>query len=232
MKTFIPLIVLLGLLCSCEKEDVGPPYFRFLPSDEEWFTSYKKGDTITFTSNNAPGRQYVVKSICDSRRVERTSFSFFGPDKPLYYYDTRSMELQRLNHPSPNKSSGSYTIQISRFPLDQANGHPDFSNKKGVFIVSATFDDFNGIWPNNHLIAHSSLNPVSYMSLTLDGKVYPDVAYITSGNPNSYCGACSQADPKFNFNTELRVDKVYYQKRLGVIKFSDLDGATWQIERW
>jgi hypothetical protein len=230
MKTCILLIFLSIFLYSCEEEEEFVPYFGFQPADEEWFISYKKGDTITFTSTDAPIREYVVKGICDNRRVERRpAFNFFGRGEPTYYYDEWSIELRRLNHPIPNKSSGHYAIRISRHPIYQSNGNPDLKNKTGVFIVSATFDDFNGIWPNNNLIAHHSLKPVPYISLTIDGKLYADVAYIQSGNPNSYCRTCPNADPKYN--DELRVDKVFYQKKLGVIKFSNLDGVTWQIKR-
>jgi hypothetical protein len=230
MKQSLLLFFLLLFLSACEKEEPGPPYFRFLPSDEPWFTIHEEGDTITFTAKDAPARKYVVKGIYDSRKVARhPPISLLGTPKPVYYYDKRIMELQRLDHPNPYKSCGCYTIQITRSPLYRTNGSPDLTSNKGKFVVSARFDGYNGIWPNNSLIVHNSLNPVSYTALALDGKVYTDVAYIASGNPNTYCNTCPNADPKYN--SELRVDKVYYQKKLGVIKFSDLDGVTWQIKR-
>jgi len=225
MKVAFCLALLVMLLTSCEKEENGLKYYRFQKSDEQWFTEYKKGDTITFISDNAPTRKYVVWEVYDNRKAEWNP-SFV--DDPKFYYDSRYIELYRIGPPI-YKSGGRYTIQVTRFPIINSTEIDKLKTYKSKFTVSVFFDDYNEVGSPPYLHFHDSTKPLYYTSLTINGKVLNEVVPIKSNNLNSFCGNCPNVDP--NNNWVQRVNQVYYHKQFGVIKFSDLDGVIWQIKK-
>jgi hypothetical protein len=232
MKISYKLLLLLTLLFSCEKEDDGINHYQFKPEDEKWFTFYKIGDTITFASDTAPGRKYVVQQIYDERKIPVEPKLYLLATKPRvnYYYDQRSIVIRRINGPWPGNSPGGYSIKMGRYPVfNSATQRLNITSKESVFVLSAAFDDYNVAGFNRDLLVKSTVTPVPYITLEINGISYTDVAYFNSNNPNSFCSSCPTENPLYE--NSLRVNQVYYQRQYGVIKFSDLDGQVWILKR-
>lgn len=224
-KPFLSLFILI-LLSACEKEDDGLQYYCFQQSDAQWFTDYKKGDTVSFISENAPTRKYVVLGVADVRK-QAWAPGFGG--SPEFYYDRRDIKLCRIDNLWPSKSSGLYFINIYRFPNFSAAGEPLLATKESRFIITVGFDDYNVLDAPSSVTIRDTKFPDKYTTLTIQGEIYNEVVHIRSNNPDSYCSNCPNIDSKYDW--ELRVDQFYYHKQYGIIAFSDLDGVTWQIKR-
>ena len=228
MKHVLLILTIALLSISCKKEQ-EPSYYSFQGNDNLWFTIYDVGDTITFISDTAPQKKYVVRNIFDNRKNEMGPKLYLVTSTPRvdYYYDSRTINLSLVNE---SKYTISYSIRMSRSPVyDYA--HRNFNKNIAInnFAVSVFLDEYNSATFSRDLTVKSIYAPLQYIPVNIDGVMYNEVAYFNSNNVNSFCHTCHG----FNLpnSKPLRINQIWYQRQFGIIQFSDLEGNTWKIKR-
>ncbi len=227
MKTkpaILSLLVLTLLMSSCKKENNNSvlPYYQFTEEDRsKLLVSSDAGKQLVYKNEDGEERRFKIIASSTEKLSYVTGTFWSNYVTTYFYYDQQHILLQYADV----TTAYDFEITLQRYPLGSDYNLQTPVKGSPAFIAYIRFPLWNKysdtLTFDNKFFIDFTL-PVT--SLTLNGKVYPNVRTIESGETQSLGLTSSQ--PAFQMN----VNKLYYDQNYGIIGFDDTDGKRWRLQ--
>jgi hypothetical protein len=222
-RVLFTVMTCFALVClqSCEYDDGEEykphiPYYQFTAQDKLWF-NYKVADSLLFETSTGKQQLYIVIEIKEEikRGAGYSSFGFFGPGNPQYYYDGITIELKRLDTLSYNKFEFRRTL-----PEDADSNYPPAG--KGEFRFGGRWLNYNGGEFFNELfgninVSSTQLDLRNTSKLIVRGKAYDNIITITPNQPNGLIWGTRKP----------YINTLYYDQKAGIVRMISTTNEVW-----